>query len=367
LKAAAPSGKTSIADRCKLSAIEPQDHSSFGESAYVLLSQPNGEKKITLGEGYMWKIGRHEENAVVIHSDVVSRQHAIIQRAEDGKYYLIDMGSRNGSFVNGRRVSVPVSLHNGDKISVGDGELIFHRTADKPITATRPVESPEATRALYASSPTTVLAVDIRNFTVLTQKIDQSLLCQVIGTFFREGGLILQAQGSWAQKYIGDAIMSVWIHRGGNQPQDLLGIVQAIVKLAAMTATLQAKFKLADPIRIGAGLNTGIATIGNTGSGQLNDYTALGDTVNAAFRFETATKETGVDLLMGDRTYESLCKSSSPQAFFTQHTVHLKGYEGDAHLWGTKFSKLEAFAKTLPATAPEPVNPASDGEQTKLP
>src|SRR5579871_6320898 len=226
-------------------------------SAYIVMPTTSGEKKVILANGYMWKIGRQAENDVVVQSEVVSRQHAILQRAEDGGYYLIDMGSRNGSFVNGIRVSVPMGLQDGDQISVGDSQLIFHceNAAAKPDAAKEKVGG-SATVALFSCSKTSVLVIDVRNFTVLTQRIDQGLLCQVIGTWFREGGLILQAQGSWAQKYIGDAIMSVWVNREATQQREFSVIIRALVELEAMTATLQSRFGLADPIRIGAGINT---------------------------------------------------------------------------------------------------------------
>jgi len=108
-----------------------------------------------------------------------------------------------------------------------------------------------------------VLVTDVRGFTVLTQQIDQGLLCQVIGTWFREAGPLLTARGSWAQKYIGDAIMSIWVHKKGENTQEMAQILRALVELVRMTATLQARFGLQVPIRIGAGINTGLAQIGN--------------------------------------------------------------------------------------------------------
>jgi adenylate cyclase len=318
-------------------------------SAYLVITNPNGEKKVTLGEGYMWKVGRHEENDVVIPSDIVSRQHAMLQRAEDGTYYLIDMGSRNGSFVNGARVSVPVGLQDGDQISLGDSLLSFHCAATEFKAPTEPRKlSGNTTVAYFACNKTTVLVVDVRNFTVLTQHIDQNLLCQVIGTWFREGGPILNAQGSWAQKYIGDAIMSVWVHKHADQHQEMSRIIRALIELERMTATLAARFALPQEFRIGAGINTGLATIGNAaGSGSLTDYTALGDTVNTAFRLESATKEAGVDVLLGNESFDSLSQISKPGPYFTKRSVHLKGYEKPVTAWGASFADVEKFVAEL--------------------
>jgi adenylate cyclase len=323
------------------------------ESAYLIISDGDGERNLPLGDGRAWKIGRHESCEVKFQSNVVSRQHAMLQLDDNGDYILIDLGSRNGSFVNGQRVAIPVTLHNGDEISVGDCRVIFHAPETKKVSA--PAEDPKAvdmsaTKALFSVKETSVLVVDVRGFTVLTQKVGHDLLCQVIGTFFRKGGVILQSRHSWAQKYIGDAIMAVWVHKNPEaKKHDIVGIIHSLVELADMAATLQPEFGLAEPIRIGAGINSGMAAIGNTGGGQNADYTALGDTVNATFRYETATKEAGTDVLIGPETHAVL-KGLVGEAF-KPYTVNLKGYDKPANLFGITFAEMRELAAKLPETA----------------
>src|SRR5258708_4730077 len=229
------------------------------ETAFLVVSDVDGEHNVPLGDGRAWKIGRHETCEVKFQSNVVSRQHAMLQRDDDGEFILIDLGSRNGSFVNGQRVAVPVTLHNGDEISVGDCRLIFNAPEGKPAPAAAEAKGPDmsATKALFSVKETSVLVVDVRGFTVLTQRVGHDLLCQVIGTFFRKGGVILQSRHSWAQKYIGDAIMAVWVHKNAEaKRKDISGIIRSLVEVAAMGATLQPDIDLSEAILIGAAITS---------------------------------------------------------------------------------------------------------------
>ena len=60
-------------------------------------------------------------------------------------------------------------------------------------------------------------------------------------------------------------------------------------------------------IAIGVGLQSGTACVGNMGSNTRFDYTAIGNCVNEAARYESATKEVGVDILIGEETAKK-CK-----------------------------------------------------------
>ena len=58
----------------------------------------------------------------------------MLQRTEGGDFYLIDLGSRNGTFVNGRRVSIPVTLTHGDRLTLGQTEFDFFCPVQPPRT-----------------------------------------------------------------------------------------------------------------------------------------------------------------------------------------------------------------------------------------
>lgn len=87
--------------------------------------------------------GRAPTNRVVIATERVSRNHAVIRKEIDGSYQLMDLGSSNGTFVNGQRVQRPLILRNGWIIEMGLQKLTF-RTV--PAT-TAPAASEERTTA----------------------------------------------------------------------------------------------------------------------------------------------------------------------------------------------------------------------------
>jgi len=314
-------------------------------AASFIISGPAGVAEVPLLNGSTWKIGRDQSCAVMLQDDVVSRRHAMVQFTENAEYYLIDLGSRNGTFLNDARVSTPCVLANGDQIRIGVFQLEFRcessiRRVDEAVTAV----DVSVTKAMYSPRLVSVLVVDVRGYTKLAQMIDHALLCQLIGSWFREAGQIMEAHGSWALKYIGDAVMAVWLHdRPAERRQQMVRILRACCEFARISAKFQQQFDLPMPFLIGAGVNTGIATVGNTGTGSNTDYTALGEVVNAAFRIESCTRQIGHDMAIGCATWEAL---GAPAECFQERQVGLKGYERPTAVWAASFQAVEGFLAT---------------------
>ena len=313
------------------------------------IAGPSRTWRFSLEEGNTWRIGRTSHNDLVLLDDLVSRSHAILQRTEEGCYYLIDMGSSNGSFVNDTRICIPRLLRGGDGIQIGKHSLTYHGPSGVPAEKLpEGTQDRMVTRSLFTPRRITVLVVDVRNFTRLTQLVDQDVLCMTLGTWFRKGGSIMQERGSWGLKYIGDSIMAVWLHqRPGYEQQEIMHALSAYVELARVSASLAAEFSLPFDFRIGAGLNTGTASIGNTGGSVLMDYTAMGDTVNAAFRIESATKEIGVDIAIGQSTRASLARCFQPEHYFQPYQLQLRGYDAPTDIWGTTLQGAQGFVASL--------------------
>lgn len=69
-------------------------------------------------------IGRHPDNTIQILDRIISKEHAQIQRTPDGRYLLRDLGSLNGTYIRGERVSEQI-LHDGDEIALGSTRLLY--------------------------------------------------------------------------------------------------------------------------------------------------------------------------------------------------------------------------------------------------
>jgi pSer/pThr/pTyr-binding forkhead associated (FHA) protein len=115
---------------------------------------------IELREGKSWSMGRSLDSTVVLSDRWVSRNHAEIQLLDNGSYYLVDLGSGNGSFVNGQRVTMPIRLNHGDLLTIGRTEIEFQFSI--PEMTTQLQEKPTAqqvTAAISDPSPKTVLVM----------------------------------------------------------------------------------------------------------------------------------------------------------------------------------------------------------------
>jgi adenylate cyclase len=148
----------------------------------------------------------------------------------------------------------------------------------------------------------TFLFTDVRGFTNLSEKLPPEQVTEIMNKVLTVQVNCIQAHGGMVDKFIGDACMAIF-----NAPLELDNHELKAITCAQdiRTGIRMLQKDLPEPISIGIGVNTGKAVIGNMGSDTRFDYSAIGDAVNTAARLESATKEVGVDLLIGENTKKS--------------------------------------------------------------
>jgi adenylate cyclase len=145
----------------------------------------------------------------------------------------------------------------------------------------------------------TFLFTDVRGFTALSEKLEPEEVTKIMNKALTIQSEAVKKYNGMVDKYIGDAMMAIF-----NAPLDLPHHEQVAVECAK---EIQENIEKADiGVAIGVGVNTGEAVIGNMGSDTRFDYSAIGDAVNTAARLESATKEAGVNILIGEET-EKYC------------------------------------------------------------
>jgi adenylate cyclase len=154
----------------------------------------------------------------------------------------------------------------------------------------------------------TVLFSDIRGFTTMSETTTPEEIVEMLNVHFTVmAGIILKHNGT-IDKYIGDAVMAFWgapVETHNHAEQAVLAGREMIQGLDEVNRILQERgFK--HEIKIGVGINTGMATIGNIGSEQKKNYTIVGDAVNLASRLESITKEQKTPLLFSQYTFEQI-------------------------------------------------------------
>ena len=145
----------------------------------------------------------------------------------------------------------------------------------------------------------TFLFTDVRGFTNLSEKLPPEQVTDIMNKVLTEQVTCIQAHGGMVDKFIGDACMAIF-----NAPLDIDEHEKRAVACAQdMRTAIQLLQKtLPEPVAIGIGVNTGEAVVGNMGSNTRFDYSAIGDAVNTAARLESATKDVGEDILIGENT-----------------------------------------------------------------
>jgi len=146
----------------------------------------------------------------------------------------------------------------------------------------------------------TVMFADIAGFTGLSERLGDRiipLLSGYLDIMSRE----VSGHGGTIDKFIGDAVMAFWGAPAANSDH----AVDACRAALACQRSLRASGLVDDggrPLKVRIGINSGNMLVGNIGSEFRLNYTVIGDAVNVASRLESANKEYGTSIIIGEET-----------------------------------------------------------------
>ena len=151
----------------------------------------------------------------------------------------------------------------------------------------------------------TILFADIRSFTTIAEKMATEEVVSMLNQFFGAMVDIIFRNNGILDKFVGDQLMALFglIPSNNNNSYDA---VHAAIEMQDATKELmkdRAK-EGKETFEIGIGINTGSAIVGNLGSENRIDYTAVGDSVNVAARLQQIAK--GGEIIIGEETYRQI-------------------------------------------------------------
>ena len=288
-------------------------------------------------------IGRGSASDLVLKDVRVSRGHALLRPLGRGNYFLLDMGSANGTFLNGRRVTSPVPLNDGDTIVIADCTLKFEAPDHRPITAPLSVDynSMRETAVNVTTEAVSILIADIRDFTRLSEALPPKELLSFLDTWFRDASVVIERHGGVVDKFIGDAVMAYWLPAAEAPARLARGPLDCALDLVEQARLYHGPLVARNPelgFHIGCGIHMGEAMFGSIGNQSRRDFTAIGDCVNIAFRLEAQCKELKRTIIASEQIQAA---AGGAYAFEDMGPLKLKG----------KLNNVRAFSVERKAAA----------------
>jgi adenylate cyclase len=197
--------------------------------------------------------------------------------------------------------------------------VIYYRTEEKsrkwitsvfgkyvsPMVIENLIKNPEKLNLGGETKDITIFFSDIRGFTSISERLEPEELVHLLNEYLTEMTSIVINNQGLVDKYMGDAIMAFWgapLDQPNHAEMACLSSLEMVDKLRE----LKKKWKKEGipSFDIGIGLNSGNAIVGNMGSFERFDYTAMGDNVNLASRLEGLNKIYGTDIIISKKTYD---------------------------------------------------------------
>ena len=177
-----------------------------------------------------------------------------------------------------------------------------------------------------------LLFADIRDFTSLAEKNQPEDVVEMLSEFFARMVAVVRQNFGYVDKFLGDGMMATFGAPADDSAQERHAIAAAIEmqnELRELSSKWQSQGRAG--FKMGIGINSGNAIVGNIGSEAHMEYTAIGDAVNLASRLQDATKEVDAEILVSGSTYDA-AKGEFRWASFGE--IKVKGRTQPVRIYG---------------------------------
>jgi adenylate cyclase len=247
------------------------------------LERSNGEKVLIRGSCF---IGRSTTSNLVLPSEKVSRRHAMIQ-TQGTEFWLVDLGSANGTYLNGRRVGQPCRLNDRDRMMIGDFQFVFRSNATVQQEARMETTVDGKTIQDIKTGICWLLVADIISSTQLSKRLSPEEAPRITGRWLSECKQIVEDNGGIINKFLGDGFFAYWPEEHGARGPHIAKAVEAFRKLQQNSEP---------PFRVVA--HYGKVFMG--GGGSMGEESLMGNEVNFVFRMEKVSAALALPILVSE-------------------------------------------------------------------
>lgn len=281
---------------------------SFGNEMGAWIEMPDGGKVLVRGS---CALGRSRGNQVVLPDARVSRRHAMIHPQGPAEYWLVDLGTLNGTRVNGRRVFLPTCLRDGDEIDIAGLKVVFRQPRSEKTERVGATASAVTIREIRRSQ-CWLLVVDVVSSTQLHQTKDPEQVPVILGRWFASLKEIIEGQRGAINQYTGDGVFAVWMEPP-ERSAEVFSVLQSLRKLQQ-----EGEPDFRSVLHYGA--------VSVTPSPQPGHESLVGNDVHFTFRMEELAKSLGLTGLLSEPAAQRLVSLGT----FREAGRHpLRNFEGE--------------------------------------
>jgi class 3 adenylate cyclase len=280
---------------------------NVSEGLTVWVESASGQRTPVRGSCFL---GRSAACEVVLPNAKASRQHALIHGQEESEFWLIDLGSANGTYLNGRRVIQPCRLADQDQITIAGQTLTFKRPTALPRWASD-TSITQATVHEVRHLTSWLLIADIQGSTKMLRELPAEEAPRIIGRWLSSCTKLIDEHEGTIDKFLGDGFLAYWLAG----PSVAGSVAAALLALRRLQDTASPPFRMI--------LHYGSVSAGCSSPSR---ESLTGHEVNFAFRLEKLAGSIGAARLVSEAAQREL-KSELPTVPAGRHAV--AGFEGE--------------------------------------